>query len=166
MPFLCLLVKLTVATTVNPQEVLLRCGQCLVFLSPWSTRSFMMNRVPFGSGDGCLPIWLGRCMAGQECSGPQGPHALELCVVHLALPAVLERDHALVQSDNTSTAFHVNHQGGTRFAHLFQVSRDFPVWASPHLTGLFYVADGPIVSLLQGYKEKVMPCCNSARPTG
>lgn len=58
---------------------------------------------------------------------------LELQAMHMVvrhfLP-YLRGKHVLVQSDNTSTAYHMNHQGGTRSAWLLQVSRGLLMWAA------------------------------------
>lgn len=47
-----------------------------------------------------------------------------------------EGSYVLVWSDNTSTVYHVNHQGGTRSSHSLQEAQRFLQWASPRLVRL------------------------------
>lgn len=66
-------------------------------------------------------------------------NVLELRAVHLALRRFLpylRGRHVLIRSDNTSTVYHINHQGGTRSLRLLKVSQDLLTWAAPRLCTL------------------------------
>lgn len=101
-------------------------GKCLQSLKPWRNRVHLSRCVPLGF----LPsrrevvvtdaaVWNHRTVRGTW--GPQQRlqhiNVLELRAVHLVLRhflPFLKGRHVLVRSDNTSTVYHVNHQGGTR----------------------------------------------------
>ncbi|KAL1007344.1 hypothetical protein UPYG_G00085280 [Umbra pygmaea] len=60
--------------------------------------------------DGCLPDRLGSSLGRQD--GPR---------------------HILVRTDNSSTVYHINHQGGTRSLRCVQVTQDLRFRAFRHL---------------------------------
>ena len=95
--------------------------------------------------DACLTgwgaVWQGRTARGRWSATDHTDHinVLELRAVHLALKHFmphLQGRHVLVRSDNTSTVYHVNHQGGTKSARLLEVSTELLTWAAPRLTSL------------------------------
>ncbi|XP_049455401.1 uncharacterized protein LOC125902818 [Epinephelus fuscoguttatus] len=64
-------------------------------------------------------VWEGRTVRGVWSPQQRGQYInlLELRAVHLALMGLLpfiRGKHVLVKSDNSSTVYHINHQGGTR----------------------------------------------------
>ncbi|KAI7790197.1 hypothetical protein IRJ41_004552 [Triplophysa rosa] len=64
---------------------------------------------------------------------------LELRAVFLALQCflpVLAGCHVLIRSDNTSTVFHLNHQGETRSLKLLHLTRRILTWSLPRLASL------------------------------
>lgn len=86
-------------------------------------------------------VWQRRTVQGSWSPRDRAEHinVLELRAVHLALQHFLPHlrgKHVLVQTDNTSTVYHINHQGGTRSARLLFVSRQLLTWAAPRLSTL------------------------------
>ena len=86
-------------------------------------------------------VWQSRTAHGRWSVDDSAEHinVLELRAVHLALQhflPCLRGKHVLVRSDNTSTVFHINHQGGTKSARLLRVSQDLLTWAAPRLLSL------------------------------
>ena len=128
--------------------------QCLLALVPWRDRAYMLRGVPMGSvpsrretvaTDACPlgwgAVWQSRTACGRWSVEDRTDHinVLELRAVHLALQHFLPfliGKHVLVRSDNTSTVYHINHQGGTKSARLLQVSTDLLTWAAPRLMSL------------------------------
>lgn len=128
--------------------------RCLLALAPWRDRAFISKGVPMGSipcrreivaTDACPlgwgAVWQSRSVCGQWSAGYRSDHinVLELRAVHLALqhflPSLTGR-HVLIRSDNTTTVYHINHQGGTKSARLLQVATDLLRWAAPRLASL------------------------------
>ncbi|XP_028302770.1 LOW QUALITY PROTEIN: uncharacterized protein LOC114463422 [Gouania willdenowi] len=128
--------------------------QCLCALAPWRDRAYLLRGVPIGSvpsrreavttdasPSGWGAVWQSRTAQGRWPVEDQGAHinVLELRAVHLALKHFLPhlRDkHVLVRSDNTSTVYHINHQGGTKSARLLEVARELLTWAAPRLISI------------------------------
>jgi len=128
--------------------------QCLSTLSPWRRRSYMsrgvaMGSVPFrretvttdASLSGWGAVWQNRTARGLWSALDCTDHinVLELRAVHLALRhflPYLKGRHVLVRSDNTTTVYHINHQGGTKSARLLEVSQALLTWAAPCLASL------------------------------
>ena len=123
-------------------------------LSPWRDETFLAMGVPLGnipsrravvSTDASLHGW-GAVWEGRTVRGVWGPHwrdqhinLLELRAVHLALVELLpfiRGRHVLVRSDNSSTVYHINHQGGTRSLRCLQETRRLLLWAFPRLASL------------------------------
>ncbi|XP_071400930.1 LOW QUALITY PROTEIN: uncharacterized protein [Centroberyx affinis] len=94
----------------------------------------------------CLPDRLGSSLGGQNGErclgisvGHRTHHVLELRVVYLALRALLpfiHGSHVLVRTNNSSTVYHVNHQGGTKSLRCLKVAQRLLFWAFPHLASL------------------------------
>ncbi|GLD74086.1 uncharacterized protein AKAME5_002622600 [Lates japonicus] len=143
MQFLCLVSKLTVASTVVPLGVLsLRhlqrwlnslhldakwhrhrrvrvSQQCLLTLILWRRRSYMTKGIPKGSViSGSPSQWMLALRDGVQSAQDRLRHinVLELQAVHMALRQYLRGKHVLVRLDTTSTVYHITHQGGTRSA--------------------------------------------------
>lgn len=82
-----------------------------------------------GSGDRFLPLRLGSCVESQgtqgdlESSAKAPAHKCALALV-------------LVRSNNTSTVYRVNHQGGTRSSQSLQEARSLLQWIWPRLASL------------------------------
>lgn len=129
-------------------------GKCLRSLKPWRSRAYLSSGVPLGSlpsrrevvvTDASLSgwgaVWNHRTVRGTWSPQQKSEHinVLELRAVHLALMyflPFLEGRHVLVRSDNTSTVYHVNHQGGTRSGHSLREAQRLLRWASPRLASL------------------------------
>ena len=129
-------------------------SQCRQFLEPWGRRQFLCQGVILGSlpsrrelvvTDASLTGW-GAVWNHRSVRGSWGPresllhiNTLELRAVHLALrgflPA-LEGRHVLVRTDNTSTVYHVNHQGGVRSLQSLREARRLLQWAFPRFASL------------------------------
>ncbi|XP_029441848.1 LOW QUALITY PROTEIN: uncharacterized protein LOC115081559 [Rhinatrema bivittatum] len=126
-------------------------NQCLLHLRPWGNVDFICKGVPLGScpsrrevvvTDASLKgwgaVWNHRMVRGVWSPQERLQHinVLELRAVRLALkhflPALRGR-HVLVRSDNTSTVYHINHQGGTRSNHSLAETRKLLLWALPRL---------------------------------
>ncbi|KAK7895505.1 hypothetical protein WMY93_020830 [Mugilogobius chulae] len=106
-------------------------AQCLMSLTPWRDRHWIVRGVPLGSlpsrrevvytdasSTGWGATWQGQMVQGTWSPHLQGEHinVLELLAVHLALRHLLQGlrgRHVLVRSDNTSVVYHINHMGGT-----------------------------------------------------
>lgn len=128
--------------------------QCLLALAPWRDRAFLLSGVGLGvaparreiittdaSLTGWGAVWQHRVARGRWSARDNGDHinVLELRAVHLALEhflPYLKGRHILIRSDNTSTVFHINHQGGTRSPRLLQVTQHLLRWAAPRLASL------------------------------
>lgn len=125
--------------------------QCLRNLRPWGNRNFICRGVTVGSlpsrrevvvTDASLTgwgaVWDHRMVRGVWSPRERFQHinVLELRAVRLALmhflPALTGK-HVLVRSDNTSTVYHINHQGGTRSIHSLTEARKLLLWALPRL---------------------------------
>lgn len=126
-------------------------SQCLRHLQPWESRDFICQGVTVGSlpssrevvvTDASLTGW-GAVWNHRMARGVWSPrerlqhiNVLELRAVRLALrhffPA-LRGKHVLVRSDNTSTVYHINHQGGTRSRHSLTEAQKLLLWALPRL---------------------------------
>ena len=123
-------------------------------LDPWKTRESLCQGVPLGSlpsrrelvvTDASLLGW-GALWEHRTVRGVWGPlerrlhiNVLELRAVYLALrhfrPA-LEGKHVLIKSDNVSTVYHVNHQGGVRSRECLREAQGLLRWAFPHFSSL------------------------------
>lgn len=128
--------------------------QCLRALAPWKDRVYLTKGVPMGlvicrrevvTTDACSTgwgaVWQHRTAQGRWAvkDGSDHINVLELRAVHLALRRFLpylRGRHVLIRSDNTSTVYHINHQGGTRSLRLLKVSQDLLTWAAPRLCTL------------------------------
>lgn len=140
--------------TLHRHRTLVVTWACLHTLAPWKDRAFLSKGVPMGfvvcrrevvttdaSSTGWGAVWQHRAVQGRWCRRDRTQHinVLELRAVHLALRHFLphlEGRNVLIRSDNTSTVYHINHQGGTRSARLLKVSRDLLEWAAPRLSSL------------------------------
>nr|XP_061795427.1 uncharacterized protein LOC133586985 [Nerophis lumbriciformis] len=129
-------------------------GRCAVALAPWRNGAFLLEGVPLGvapvrrevvttdaSRLGWGAVWQRRAARGSWSLRDHAVHinVLELRAVHLALRhfyPFLRGRHVLVRSDNAAAVYHINHQGGTRSAHLLEASRRLLVWAAPRLASL------------------------------
>nr|XP_061814201.1 uncharacterized protein LOC133604909 [Nerophis lumbriciformis] len=129
-------------------------GRCAVALAPWRNGVFLLEGVPLGvapvrrevvttdaSRLGWGAVWQRRAARGSWSLRDHAVHinVLELRAVHLALRhfyPFLRGRHVLVRSDNAAAVYHINHQGGTRSAHLLEASRRLLVWAAPRLASL------------------------------
>lgn len=128
--------------------------QCLQHLRPWGNREFLIRGVALGAipsrrevvvTDASLlgwgAVWNHRIVRGVWSPQERLQHinVLELRAVRLALKhflPVLRGKHVLVRSDNMSTVYHINHQGGTRSPHSLSEARKLLLWAFPHLLGV------------------------------
>ena len=128
--------------------------RCLCVLAPWRNEAFLTLGVPMGvvvshrevvTTDACPTgwgaLWQHRSAQGQWSVEESRLHinVLELRAVHLALMALLpflRGRHVLIRSDNTTTVYHINHQGGTRSAGMLRATRDLFLWAAPRLCSL------------------------------
>ena len=139
--------------------------QCLLALAPWRDGAYMLRGVPMGSvpsrretvtTDACPSgwgaVWQSRTARGRWSAEDRGAHinVLELRAVHLALRHFLPHlrgKHVLVRSDNTSTVYHINHQGGTKSARLLGVAEELLTWAAPRLISLraMYLPESKII---------------------
>lgn len=86
-------------------------------------------------------VWQCRAVQGKWSLRERALHinVLELRAVHLALRHFLPHlrgKHVLIQTDNTSVVYHINHQGGSRSAMLLRVSSQLLMWAAPRLSTL------------------------------
>ncbi|XP_034001039.1 uncharacterized protein LOC117494304 [Trematomus bernacchii] len=152
--FLRLLGKLTAASTVVPLGLLslrpLERWLNGLHLDPKLHRHRKIRRDRY---DGCQPlgmpasrdaslsgwgaVWQNRTWSAQDCT--EHINVLELRAVHLALRhflPYLRGRHVLVRSDNTTTVYHINHQGGIKSARLLEVSQTLLTWAAPCLASL------------------------------
>ncbi|XP_057686428.1 uncharacterized protein LOC130912382 [Corythoichthys intestinalis] len=129
-------------------------GRCVVALAPWRNGAFLLEGVPLGvapvrrkvvttdaSRLGWGAVWQRRAARGSWSLRDHAVHinVLELRAVHMALRhfyPFLRGRHVLVRSDNAAAVYHINHQGGTRSAHLLEASRRLLVWAAPRLASL------------------------------
>ncbi|XP_057701544.1 uncharacterized protein LOC130921537 [Corythoichthys intestinalis] len=129
-------------------------SRCAVALAPWRNGAFLLEGVPLGvapvrrevvttdaSRLGWGAVWQRRAARGSWSLRDHAVHinVLELRAVHLALRhfyPFLRGRHVLVRSDNAAAVYHINHQGGTRSAHLLEASRRLLVWAAPRLASL------------------------------
>nr|XP_061802709.1 uncharacterized protein LOC133593969 [Nerophis lumbriciformis] len=129
-------------------------GRCAVALAPWRNGAFLLEGVPLGvapvrrevvttdaSRLGWGAVWQRRAARGSWSLRDHAVHinVLELRALHLALRhfyPFLRGRHVLVRSDNAAAVYHINHQGGTRSAHLLEASRRLLVWAAPRLASL------------------------------
>ncbi|XP_057713573.1 uncharacterized protein LOC130929952 [Corythoichthys intestinalis] len=129
-------------------------GRCAVALAPWRNGAFLLEGVPLGvapvrrevvttdaSRLGWGAVWQRRAARGSWSLRDHAVHinVLEMRAVHLALRhfyPFLRGRHVLVRSDNAAAVYHINHQGGTRSAHLLEASRRLLVWAAPRLASL------------------------------
>lgn len=126
-------------------------SQCLHHLRLWGDRDFICRGVTLGSlpsrrevviTDASLigwgAVWNHRMVRGVWSARETCLHinVLELRAVRLALkhffPA-LRGKHVLVRSDNTSTVYHINHQGGTRSLRSLTEARKLLLWAFTRL---------------------------------
>ena len=116
-------------------------GRCLRVLRPWRERAYLIAGSPLGriasrrevvetdaSLSGWGAVWQCRTVRGQWDAQQRLEHInlLELLAVFLALRhflPVLRDRHVLVRTDNTSTVYHVNHQGGTRSRQSLRVTQ-------------------------------------------
>ena len=129
-------------------------AQCRRWLEPWGRRQHLCQGVVLGSlpsrreivvTDASLSgwgaVWNHRAVRGTWDSRQRHQHinVLELRAVFLALqhfrPA-LEGRHVLIRTDNTSTVYHINHQGGVRSPQSLQVAQRLLRWAFPHFASL------------------------------
>ncbi|XP_061590737.1 uncharacterized protein LOC133456285 [Cololabis saira] len=128
--------------------------QCLIHLHRWQDSTFLLHGVPLGSvpsrrevvttdasPQGWGAVWQKRSVQGVWGPLWRGRHinVLELRTVYLALRhflPFLRGKHVLVRTDNTSTVFHVNHQGGTRSLDSLNEARRLWMWAHPQLASL------------------------------
>ncbi|XP_077395323.1 uncharacterized protein LOC144031774 [Festucalex cinctus] len=128
--------------------------RCLLALAPWRERAFLLSGVPLGvaparretvttdaSLTGWGAVWQHRTAQGIWSVRDRADHinVLELRAVHLALMhflPYLSGRHVLIRSDNTTTVFHINHQGGVRSARLLEISQLLLRWAAPRLASL------------------------------
>ncbi|XP_059894386.1 uncharacterized protein LOC132447566, partial [Gadus macrocephalus] len=129
-------------------------GRCLRALRPWRERAYLIAGSPLGriasrrevvetdaSLSGWGAVWQCRTVRGQWDAQQRLEHinVLELLAVFLALRhflPVLRGRHVLVRTDNTSTVYHVNHQGGTRSRQSLRVTQRLLPWAFPHFLSL------------------------------
>ncbi|XP_041817854.1 uncharacterized protein LOC121624267 [Chelmon rostratus] len=128
--------------------------RCLLALSPWRKRAFMLQGVPMGSVPFCREtvttdaslsgwgaVWQNRTAQGQWSAQARTEHinVLELRAVHLALKhflPYLRGRHVLIRSDNMSTVSQINHQGSTRSMRLLQVTWSLLTWTAHRLASL------------------------------
>lgn len=128
--------------------------RCLQALRPWRRRSHLVKGVPLGmipsrrevvvtdsSLGGWGAVWQNRAVRGLWGAQQRLEHinVLELRAVYLALrhfiPA-LRGKHVLIRTDNTSTVYQINHQGGTRSMSSLRVTQRLLTWAFPQLLSL------------------------------
>ena len=127
---------------------------CLRALRPWRDPALLAQGVPLqdlpfrrtvvttdASQTGWGAVWEGRTARGLWAFPWASEHinVLELKAVHLGLRALLpfvRGKHVLVRTDNTSTVYHINHQGGTRSLRCLQVAQVLLWWAAPRLASL------------------------------
>lgn len=128
--------------------------QCLISLSQWRDRAWVLTGVPLGSPpsrrevvhtdaslQGWGATWQGCTVQGLWSLALRGDHinVLEMMAVQLALRhflPVLQDRHVLVRSDNTTVVHHINHLGGTRSWRLVALSRELLTWAAPRFLSL------------------------------
>lgn len=141
--------------------------RCLCALAPWRNNGYMLRGFPLGvvvsrrevvTTDACPTgwgaLWQQRAAQGQWSAQERSHHinVLEFRAVHLALMyflPYLRGRHVLIQSDNTTIVYHVNHQGGTRLAELLKATQDLLLWASSRLSSL---------RAMYGYRVKEPGC--------
>lgn len=76
-----------------------------------------------GSDDRCFASWLGG-RGVQKAPTCHHINVLELLTVYLALKhflPLLKNSHILVRTDNKATVAYINHKGGLRLTHMYQV---------------------------------------------
>ncbi|XP_077388987.1 uncharacterized protein LOC144026275 [Festucalex cinctus] len=128
--------------------------RCLLALAPWRERAFLLSGVPLGvaparretittdaSLTGWGAVWQHRTAQGSWSVRDRVDHinVLELRAVYLALMhflPYLSGRHVLIRSDNTTTVFQINRQGGVRSAPLLETSQHLLRWAAPRLASL------------------------------
>lgn len=129
-------------------------GRLRRLLEPWQSRDSLCQGVVMGSlpsrrevvatdasRSGWGAVWSHRAVRGSWGPLQQQQHinVLELRAVYLALKhflPVLRGKHVLVRSDNTSTVYHVNHQGGVRSVQSLREAQRLLHWAFPRLASL------------------------------
>ena len=99
-----------------------------------------------GCRDRCLPFRPGRSKAVLDCQRPVGCPAQTGAYKCAGTPCDVLSSQALSSSseeltcsrrtDNTSTIYHVNHQGCTRSRQSLQVTQRLLTWAFPHFLSL------------------------------
>ncbi len=123
-------------------------------LKPWRSKEFLMQGVALGppparreivttdaSQQGWGGVWQQMGVRGTWGKTIRFQHInyLELKAVYLTLTHFsnqLIHKHVLIRSDNVSTVFNINHQGGTRSLKLLQAAHELWVWADTHLCSL------------------------------
>lgn len=128
--------------------------RCICALRRWRQLEFLKAGVPLGvvpsrrelvTTDASLTGWgatwnrRGICGHWTPIQATEHINLLELRAVFLALKyfmPVLAGRHVLVRSDNTSTVFHLNHQGGTRSRRSLRLTHEILTWCQPRLASL------------------------------
>lgn len=123
-------------------------------LHQWARSSFLLRGVSLGppparrevvttdaSQHGWGGVWNHKGVHGIWQDELRAYHInyLELQAVWLTLQHFqepLEHKHVLVRTDNTSTVYHINHQGGVRSLTLNNLTRRIWLWADVHLLSL------------------------------
>ncbi|XP_063350743.2 uncharacterized protein LOC134642723 [Pelmatolapia mariae] len=126
---------------------------CMLALRPWREPRLLhqgsrIGRVLFRKGvstDASLRGWGALCegasVRGIWSAAQRQLHInhLELLAVFLALKhfrPVLEGQHVLVRTDNSTVVSYINRQGGTRSLPLLKLSRSLLLWCSVHFLSL------------------------------
>ncbi|KAL0149855.1 hypothetical protein M9458_054903, partial [Cirrhinus mrigala] len=127
---------------------------CIRALKRWRQEEFLKAGVPLGvvpsrqelvTTDASLTGWgatwnrRGICGRWTPIQAKEHINLLELRAVLMALRfflPVLAGRHVLVRSDNTSTVFHLNHQGGTKSHRSLRLTHEILTWCQPRLASL------------------------------
>ena len=151
-PFLRWTVSLRIPPTQGNTPVIIS-QTPLTALRPWRDGLLLTQGVPLGrvltrkvlTTDASLTGW-GATFEGRSASGLwQGPlleehiNFLELMAAFLALQAFepfLLGCHVLIRTDNVTTKFYINKQGGLRSLHLDDLARQISLWAQERLLSL------------------------------
>ena len=128
-------------------------AECTHALQQWTTRSFLSEGVTMGlvlsrkiiTTDASLTGW-GATFQGRMARGvwddvlrSEHIHFLELMAVYLALQhfePLIVGCHVLVRTDNTTTKFYINKQGGLRSYRLHVLAEELTLWCDARLKSI------------------------------